>query len=55
LAFFDKPNDIAVSVESIEFVPSDRSPQPYSREVACDHLTYFTTIEVLKMLAEVLN
>ncbi len=55
LAFFDHPNDIAVSVESIEFVPSDRSPQPQLQEIACDHLTYFTTVEALKTLIEVLS
>jgi hypothetical protein len=55
LAFFDKPNDIAVSVESIGFVPTDRSPQPYIREVACDHLTYFTTEVGLRALAEALD
>jgi len=55
LAFFDQPNDIAVPVESIEFVPSDRSPQPQLQEIACDHLTYFTTVEALKTLVEVFN
>jgi len=55
LAFFDKPNDIAVAVESIEFVPSDRSPQPQLQEVACDHLTYFTTEAGLRTLAEALD
>lgn len=55
LAFFDKPNDIAVSVESIAFVPTDRSPQPHMREVACDHLTYFMTEVGLKALAEALD
>ena len=43
LAFFGQPNDIAVSVRSIGAVPLARDPQPVIHEVACDHITYFST------------
>lgn len=36
--FFGQPNDIAVSVSSIENVPH----QPQVQEVACNHLVYFS-------------
>jgi Caspase domain len=43
IAFFSEPNDIAVTIESIKSVKWNTSPQPTVYEIACDHLTYFTT------------
>ncbi len=42
MAFFEQPNDIAVTVQSIKSVGSDRTPQPKIQEIGCDHLVYFT-------------
>jgi len=42
MALFEQPNDIAVTVQSIKSVGSDRNPQPQSQEIGCDHLVYFT-------------
>ncbi|MCM1982627.1 caspase family protein [Lyngbya confervoides] len=42
LPFGGQPNDIAVSVESIQGLPEHRVPQPVFEEVACNHLVYFT-------------
>lgn len=56
LVFGSEPNDIAVSLDSIKSVSSDRSPQPkVLPNVACDHLTYFTTEAGLKALADALH
>ena len=52
LAFFGRPNDIAVSVASIGSVPRDREPPPLVRELPCDHVTYFTTGTGLRALAD---
>jgi hypothetical protein len=52
LAFFSQPNDVAVSVDSIKNVPLARSPQPQILEIACDHMSYFTTEVGLRTLAE---
>ncbi len=41
LPFLGKPNDIAVSVDSIVSVPTPRIPSPTVREVPCNHLVYF--------------
>ena len=41
LAFFEQPNDIAVSVQSVKSVPMNRFPAPQVRETACDHVTFF--------------
>ncbi len=55
LVFGGEPNDIAVSLTSIKSVKSDRSPQPIVLpNVACDHMTYFTTEAGLKALVEAL-
>lgn len=54
--FGGEANDIAVSLNSIRSVSSNRSPQPKSlSNVACDHLTYFTTEAGLKALADALH
>ncbi len=42
LAFFEEPNDIAVSVKSIKSVPPNPGPSVVE-DVACDHLSYFNT------------
>jgi len=48
--FFGQPNDIAVTVESIRQAPMGDQ----ALEVACDHLTYFSTKEGLELLAQLL-
>ena len=55
LAFFGAPNDIAVSVDSARSVPAGRTPPSRHFEVACDHLSYFSTEAGLKALAEALD
>ena len=42
LVFFEQPNDIAVTVQSIKSLGSDRNPQPQIQEIGCDHFVYFT-------------
>lgn len=56
LAFWQEPNDIAVSLASIKSVSSNRSPQPkiLTPDAACDHVTYFTSEAGLKALATAL-
>ena len=41
LTFLGQPNDIAVKVDSIKSVNSDRLYPPQIQEVACDHMVYF--------------
>jgi pimeloyl-ACP methyl ester carboxylesterase len=53
LAFFGQPNDVAVSVESISNLPTTRR-QVIRRDVACDHMSYFTTQAGLRALADAL-
>jgi hypothetical protein len=55
LAFFGRPNDVAVGVESISSVPKDRVQPVLVREVACDHMSYFTTEAGLRALADALR
>jgi pimeloyl-ACP methyl ester carboxylesterase len=55
LAFFGAPNDIAASVASIKSVPEGRTPAPQKTEVACDHISYFSTEAGLRALAEALS
>ncbi|MEI2581771.1 hypothetical protein V5G28_024255 [Scytonema sp. PRP1] len=54
--FVQQPNDIAVTLESIKSISLERTPQPriISPDVACDHLTYFTTQAGLDALVKVL-
>lgn len=54
LAFFGQPNDIAVSVASSTNIPAGRTPEPQVHQVACDHITYFTTAASLNVLAQTL-
>jgi hypothetical protein len=52
-AFFGQPNDMAVSVASVQAVPADRTPPPILLPpAACDHITYFDTVEGLAAIAE---
>jgi pimeloyl-ACP methyl ester carboxylesterase len=55
LAFFNAPNDVAVSVEKIYAVPGNRSPAPAKIEVTCDHMTYFESAGGLSALKLVLS
>lgn len=57
LAFFKQPNDIAVTLTSIKSVSGQRTPQPQILlpDIACDHLTYFTTKAGLDALAMALR
>lgn len=43
VAFLSKPNDIAVAVPSAQAVPGGRMPAPKVAEVACDHITFFSS------------
>jgi pimeloyl-ACP methyl ester carboxylesterase len=53
--FFGQPNDIAVSVASMESVAAGRVPKYEVRPVACDHLSYFRDEAGLRALAEALG
>jgi len=55
LAFLRSPNDIAVSVESAKAVPSGRLPPPRTAEVACDHVTFFSSNEGREALLKALE
>jgi pimeloyl-ACP methyl ester carboxylesterase len=52
--FLNQANDIAVAVYSIKKVNPDRLPSAQIHEVACDHLTYFSTEAGLNALAAAL-
>jgi pimeloyl-ACP methyl ester carboxylesterase len=54
--FLQQPNDIAVTLESIKGVSLERNPQPriISPDVACDHLTYFSSQAGLDALVQAL-
>ncbi|MBD2214500.1 caspase family protein [Nostoc linckia FACHB-104] len=41
LPFDGRPNDIAMTVESIKSISKRRSHPPHIQEVPCDHLSYF--------------
>ncbi len=53
--FLHQENDVAVSVLSMENIPSGRKHPFNVRPVACDHLSYFRDPEGLKALAAVLS
>ncbi|MDJ0596807.1 MAG: hypothetical protein QNJ72_43735 [Pleurocapsa sp. MO_226.B13] len=56
LIFGGESHDIAVSIASIQNVDRERSPQPkVLPNVACDHMTYFTTEAGLKALVDALD
>lgn len=52
--FFGQPNDIAATVASIESVPAGRPAVAPPVEVACDHITYFSTVAGLEALGNAL-
>lgn len=54
-AFLFTPNDIAVSVTSIESVNDVWNPSPKKIEVACDHLSYFSSEAGVKELRTLLG
>lgn len=54
LAFFGDPNDVAVSIASISGLPANRAKPIIVREMACDHMSYFTTEAGLRALADAL-
>jgi pimeloyl-ACP methyl ester carboxylesterase len=54
-AFLFAPNDIAVSVTSIESVNDAWNPGPQKIEVACDHLSYFSSEAGVKKLRALLG
>jgi len=53
--FWHKPNDIAVTVESMKRLPAGRQPAPMVRELRCDHMRYFEDYESIRRLAELLK
>lgn len=55
--FLQQPNDIAVTLESIKSISSERTPGPriISPDAACDHLTYFTSQAGLNALVQALK
>lgn len=55
LAFLRSPNDIAVSVESAKAVPAGRGPEPAIAQVACDHVTFFSSDAGRQALLEALE
>ena len=57
LAFFQQPNDLAVSLRSIKNLSDNRVPPPkiLVPDTACDHLTYFTSQAGLEALANALS
>ena len=55
LVFFDKPNDLAVSVHSASSLPQSRQPAPQLHVVATDHVSFFEDPATLSVLAEVVS
>jgi len=55
LGFLNKPNDIAVSVESQLGLPGNRNPEPVFIQVACDHLSYFNSEAGVNAIREALE
>jgi hypothetical protein len=53
-AFLGQPNDLAVSVTSARNLAINRTPAPVFHEIACDHVTFFSTLPGLTALAEAL-
>ena len=51
---YKAPNDIATTVESIQHLPNNWSPNTQTEIVACSHLSYFTNDQVLKILQNIL-
>jgi pimeloyl-ACP methyl ester carboxylesterase len=55
VAFFNEPNDIAVSVKSATNVAAQRQPPPVVYETACDHLTYFADQATTELLWKIVG
>lgn len=55
LVFFNRPNDMAVSLESMRAIPQPRKPLPIFLELPCDHVSYFSSAEGLGALASALT
>jgi pimeloyl-ACP methyl ester carboxylesterase len=55
LAFFHSPNDIAVSVASAKAIPNTRRREAIVSEVACDHVSFFTSTEGQRALLNALK
>ena len=53
-AFLGQSNDLAVSVASARSLAINRTPVPVFREIACDHVTFFSSLPGLAALAEAL-
>ena len=53
--FFGKPNDTSISVESMIGLPGGRKPAASVQEIACDHVSYFSTEVGLQALAQALG
>ncbi len=51
LVFFGAPNDTSISVESMVSLPTGRVPKPDPQEIACDHVSYFSTEVGLRAIA----
>ena len=54
LAFFNHPNDMAVSMKSMTSLPEKRQPEPVMVEVAVDHTAYFVTEIGLRAVTQAL-
>ncbi|MGK7947188.1 MAG: caspase family protein [Microcystaceae cyanobacterium] len=50
--FFGQPNDLAVTVHSIKAIPPGRSHPPQIKEIACNHLVYFTHSDGVEALVK---
>ncbi len=56
MVFFQQPNDIAVTLESIKSVSLERNPQPrIISPIACDHNSYFISQAGLDALVQALS
>ncbi len=55
LLYKNQPNDIAVSVDSINRVDKSRNPEPETFNLVCHHVNYFESEEGLKALTKILT
>ena len=51
---YKSPNDIAATVKSIQHLPENWQQKTVTEQVACNHLSYFSNNEVLKILDDTL-
>jgi triacylglycerol esterase/lipase EstA (alpha/beta hydrolase family) len=54
LVFFGRPNDLVIGVESMRALPPGRKPAAKVDEIACDHVSYFSTEVGLRAVAQAL-